>query len=614
MVEEPTPEDPGGETYELGETVRVGDLEVTVNGFRRSTTGGIFSPNPGHSFAYVDTTIKNVGSASTVVSAVLQAALIDSQGARYATDLIAEAANSIASLNGAISPGWLMRGEIGFQLPDEADGFNITVLDETLIGEQATFALGVATETPSPVAIADGEPSHSPEAVTSAFNSGDTAQSGDLEITVNGFRSAGGDIIYAPDSGRYFGYVDTTIRNTGEEAVQLSTTLQAQVRDAFGFSYAPDIEAEVANIVGTPSGKLPPGWILRGEVGFHLPERREGLYLNFQEDPFSTEQTIFALGTPIDSSSPLPITDDAPFMPPEFMAEGSHAIGETVLEGDLEITVNDFTSTEGSIVFPPEEGRLFAYVDVTFRNLDSEPKPISTILQASVRDPYGFSYLTHIEATADNDAPSPEGEIAPGETLTGEIAYELPASALGYFWTFSADLLGEQFVIFNLGVPIGSEELVEPQIEEAAGDGGTESSGAAETEDRTESLETLALNIWRGLFGQDMDALNAAYSQFPDEYKTRCSLDSYLTVAQLTTSIIEGTYGPLDGLEVEVGNAWIDGDLGYADATFTRNGEVVQFGETSQSVDPVGVWTGDSWERWLSPAEEAGEDLCSLSQ
>ncbi len=72
-IEESTPTAmPQAQTFSVGDTVRLGDLHITVNGVSGDSGDSLWTPNEGHCFLYVDVTFLNQGNKSEVVSTLLQ--------------------------------------------------------------------------------------------------------------------------------------------------------------------------------------------------------------------------------------------------------------------------------------------------------------------------------------------------------------------------------------------------------------------------------------------------------------------------------------------------------------------------------------------------------------
>ena len=124
--------------------------------------------------------------------------------------------------------------------------------------------------------------------------------------------------------------------------------------------------------------------------------------------------------------------------------------------GDLDVTVQGVRASLGNDFWTPEEGNYFVYVDVMFTNTVDRPQAVSTLLQMTLQDAEGFRYSVDFLATSAGNVSPPDGEIAPGGFLRGEVGYQIPKSATGLTWRFSGDVfrLGQAaFAIGAIAVP-----------------------------------------------------------------------------------------------------------------------------------------------------------------
>ena len=143
-------------------------------------------------------------------------------------------------------------------------------------------------------------------------------------------------------------------------------------------------------------------------------------------------------------------------------------IGDTVQLSDLQITVHGVRTGLGEEFWTPEEGHYFVYIDVGFRNSGEESHAVSSLLQMEMRDADGFSYSTDLGAAAAAKRSSPEGEIAPGGVLRGEIGYQIPITATGLTWHFTGELFRLGQAIFSVGTVAVPSIVSAPTPEPAA--------------------------------------------------------------------------------------------------------------------------------------------------
>ena len=165
----PTPEPtspPMPETFNIGDTVRLGNLEITVNGIMGSLGKDIWSPETGNYFLYIDATIVNRGDEAEIVSSLFQMELRDDEGRSYDVDFTAISANDAGQLDGEIFAGGVLRGQVGYQLPAKPENLNWHFIGDIFRPGQAVFALGlVEPPTPPPGSTID-DPINAGEVLT----------------------------------------------------------------------------------------------------------------------------------------------------------------------------------------------------------------------------------------------------------------------------------------------------------------------------------------------------------------------------------------------------------------------------------------------------------------
>jgi len=101
------------ETFKVGETVKMGDLEFTVNGIRTDEGGDFNKPEEGNTFLIIDATIKNTGQDSSALSSLMMFKLYDLDF--YEKDM-AIFADIKGNLDGELGAGRTMRGEVAFEV------------------------------------------------------------------------------------------------------------------------------------------------------------------------------------------------------------------------------------------------------------------------------------------------------------------------------------------------------------------------------------------------------------------------------------------------------------------------------------------------------------------
>lgn len=125
-------------------------------------------------------------------------------------------------------------------------------------------------------------------------------------------------------------------------------------------------------------------------------------------------------------------------------------IGESIDAGAVTLTVNGVTSPPGDEFTKPDAGNKFLLVDLSFTNKSQQSAHISSILQMSLKDGTGQAYKSDLKAMTMSPGASPEGELAPGETIRGQLGFQVPANATGMQFVYDASLFGSGKVFVEL--------------------------------------------------------------------------------------------------------------------------------------------------------------------
>ena len=106
-------------SVEIGKSIKLGKYQFTVNGIRESAGDTISQPKPDHKFLLIDATVENQGEKKEPVSSVFLFALSDSTKKLYDRVITTDAKGSLDS---NLDPGKQLRGEIAFEVPNDAKG------------------------------------------------------------------------------------------------------------------------------------------------------------------------------------------------------------------------------------------------------------------------------------------------------------------------------------------------------------------------------------------------------------------------------------------------------------------------------------------------------------
>jgi len=273
--------------FAIGDTIRVGNIEITVLGYRTSEGEGFFAPADGNVFYLIDVAIMNTGDSTESISSMLMFDLRDSDGFSLNTSLGAMTMGR-GGVDGAVLPGKVIRGELGYEIPSGASGFKLQI-NPQVFGRSGLFAVNMDITSDTPT---------NPDSLRSSRTGseipiGQTFSSGNLEFVVNGVRTYTGEGFFRASEGNTFLLVDVSVTNNGSSATTVSSMLMFSIRDSHGFSYSSSIGAMSAGR-GSLDGDVMAGSTLRGELGVEIPSDLTGFELFVSPDVFRTEN-IFVI-------------------------------------------------------------------------------------------------------------------------------------------------------------------------------------------------------------------------------------------------------------------------------------------------------------------------------
>jgi Domain of unknown function (DUF4352) len=124
-------------------------------------------------------------------------------------------------------------------------------------------------------------------------------------------------------------------------------------------------------------------------------------------------------------------------------------VGDQVKVGDTYmVTVNSFKSSSGDDIFKPKAGNVFVVIDASFKNVSAKEQTLSTLLQCNLKDSTGQKYT---ETFVSNATP-PDGKIAAGDIVKGQIAFEVPSTQHQFTFSFEADIISGGQTIWDLTI------------------------------------------------------------------------------------------------------------------------------------------------------------------
>ena len=131
------------ETFQIGDTFKLGDLQYRVNGVRTSAgTNQYMKPKEGNVFLLIDVTVENQGKDEAGISSMLSFKLSDKEG--RSQELSIEALTEAnGKLDGSIPPGKKITGELGYQVPTGPQSFELGIKADLLSTGTAVVSIPV---------------------------------------------------------------------------------------------------------------------------------------------------------------------------------------------------------------------------------------------------------------------------------------------------------------------------------------------------------------------------------------------------------------------------------------------------------------------------------------
>lgn len=261
-----------------------------------------------------------------------------------------------------------------------------------------------------------------PTAVVGEVVSGNT-----LSMVVRDVRTtdAISPIVRAGD-GNLLVEVTIAVKNlTQARSVRISSFLQTTVVDAAGTSYNRLLLGS-GEIVGL--GELVPGEVLREGLVYEVPADASGLRFRLDTPAgrlFGSDSLVVDLERRADQVADVQQDLRVPVRSP----------GETVTREGIVVGVDD-VRTES---FRPlaASGNEFIVPSLTVTNQRDESALVVARLQSAVKDASGRVFPNAVVATATLDEALPVVfELPAGESRTGDLAYEVPATDDPLYWTF----------------------------------------------------------------------------------------------------------------------------------------------------------------------------------
>jgi hypothetical protein len=275
--------------YNIGDIIRIDQTILVVLGWDQPPGGDLNPPDQGKKYLVVDLMIANQGDRSFSVSPAFQMTLKSPDGQKYNVNGKANLASGSNPPNGEINPGEMIRGKVGFQVPQE-------LVNATFVYEVRLIGLGEVSVNlgATPIAL---DPPQDLNLVNQqkVFNISDIIDISGFSIQVLNVEYPSGTDFVKPKQGYKFIGVDVQVENISESIQEISSIAQMYIKDSTGQKYTFHLGAQSVLEGGLPDDELQPGEIVRGQIGFQVPDSAQGLVFVFDAEIFGLGKAFIAL-------------------------------------------------------------------------------------------------------------------------------------------------------------------------------------------------------------------------------------------------------------------------------------------------------------------------------
>ena len=98
-----------------------------------------------------------------------------------------------------------------------------------------------------------------------------------------------------PREGYKFVAIDIQVENQGETVQEITSIVQMYIKDITGEKFTFHLGAQSIIDSGLPNNELQPGERIRGQIGFQVPDNREGLMFVFDAEVFGFGKVFITL-------------------------------------------------------------------------------------------------------------------------------------------------------------------------------------------------------------------------------------------------------------------------------------------------------------------------------
>jgi len=267
------------------------------------------------------------------------------------------------------------------------------------------------------------------------YEVGDIISIDNAVLVVLGWDQPPGGDFNPPDEGKKYLVVDLMIANQGDRSFNSSPVFQMTLKSPSGQKYNINGKANIASGSNTPNGEVNPGEVIRGKVGFHVPED----LTNFT---FVYEANLMGIGEVSVNLGPTPVAMDPPSDLNLAHRQEIFSVGEQIEISGLVIQVLSVSYPAGTDLIKPKEGYKFVSIDVQIENQGESVQEITSIVQMYLKDNTGEKFTFHLGAQSIIDSGLPDDELQPGERVRGQIGFQVPTDTVNLIFVFDAEVFG----------------------------------------------------------------------------------------------------------------------------------------------------------------------------
>jgi hypothetical protein len=139
---EVTPGAPEKTVFHIGDSVAIGDLQLTVNGVKEVAGNEFNKPKDGFRFIVINSTFENKGTTDSFVSSS-SFKVLGGDGVQYESSIMALIASEGESKFDSLLPGAKVTGSTGFELPVGQSSFKLVYKPISFTNENVIFELSL---------------------------------------------------------------------------------------------------------------------------------------------------------------------------------------------------------------------------------------------------------------------------------------------------------------------------------------------------------------------------------------------------------------------------------------------------------------------------------------